>query len=155
MFTIDFEESFDQLPLFVLNILKLCTDTYSDNEITNSSGYIFDRLIQYFINLDSKSIEYDQIFFFCSFNKIFFSNKKYTSNVRLCIVHILNAIELSPELGVILLRTFKVEVILEIFRLHMSLLNRKFRVMMYRNYSLHFVLHLSSLCQKIEQSKAK
>ena len=54
MFTIDFEESFDQLPLFVLNILKLCTDTYSDNEITNSSGYIFDRLIQYFINLDSK-----------------------------------------------------------------------------------------------------
>ncbi|CAF0781446.1 unnamed protein product [Adineta steineri] len=91
MFTIDFELNFDQLPIFVLNILKLCNDNHSENEISSSSGYIFDRLIQYFINLDKKSND----------------NKQYTSNIRLCIVHILNAIELSPELGTILLRTFK------------------------------------------------
>ncbi|CAF1185633.1 unnamed protein product [Adineta ricciae] len=91
MFTLDFESMVDQLPVFVVNILKLCSDTRLENEITSSSGYIFDRLVQYFIDLDKKSNE----------------NKQYTANVRLCIVHILNAIELSPELGTILLRTFK------------------------------------------------
>ncbi|CAF3675933.1 unnamed protein product [Rotaria sordida] len=91
MFTIDFESSIDQLPIFVLNILQLCIDNRLENEITSCSGYIFDRLIQYFINLDSKSND----------------NKQYTSNIRLCIVHILNTIELSPDLGMTLLRTFK------------------------------------------------
>jgi hypothetical protein len=57
IFTFDFESSIDQLPIFVLNILKLCSDDRLENEITSSSGYIFDRLIQYFINLDSKSNE--------------------------------------------------------------------------------------------------
>ncbi len=57
MFTIDFQSSIDQLPIFVLNILKLCHDNHLENEITNLSGYIFDRLIEYFINLDSKSNE--------------------------------------------------------------------------------------------------
>ncbi|CAF1370108.1 unnamed protein product [Rotaria magnacalcarata] len=91
MFTIDFETSIDQLPIFVLNILQLCVDNRLENEITSCSGYIFDRLIQYFINLDSKS----------------YDNKQYTSNIRLCIVHILNTIEISADLGMTLLRTFK------------------------------------------------
>ena len=134
MFTIDFTSSIDQLPIFVLNILKLCTDNHSENEITNISGYIFDNLVEYFINLDS--------------------NKQYTSNVRLCIVHILNAIELSPDLGMILLRTFKVQFLL-LFFLFFILSNRKFKIMTYQNYFLHFVLHLYLLYQKIEQSEAK
>ncbi|CAF3531820.1 unnamed protein product [Rotaria sp. Silwood1] len=91
MFAIDFESSIDQLPIFVLNILQLCIDNRLENEITSCSTYIFDRLIQYFINLDSKSND----------------NKQYTSNIRLCIVHILNTIELSSDLGITLLRTFK------------------------------------------------
>ncbi len=57
IFTIDFESSMDPLPIFVLNILQLCHDSRQDNEVTSSSGYIFDRLIQYFINLDSQSSE--------------------------------------------------------------------------------------------------
>ena len=57
MFTLDFESMVDQLPVFVVNILKLCSDTRLENEITSSSGYIFDRLIQYFIDLDKKSNE--------------------------------------------------------------------------------------------------
>ncbi len=57
IFTIDFESSIDQLPIFVLNILQLCHDNRLENEITTISGYIFDRLIQYFINLDSQSSE--------------------------------------------------------------------------------------------------
>ena len=40
---------------------------------------------------------------------VFHRYKQYTPNIRLCIVHILNAIELSPDLGLMLLRTFKVE----------------------------------------------
>jgi uncharacterized RDD family membrane protein YckC len=135
MFTIDFTSSIDQLPIFVLNILKLCTDNHSENEITNISGYIFDNLIEYFINLDS--------------------NKQYTSNIRLCIVHILNTIELSPDLGTILLRTFKVEFLLFLVFFFIFLSNRKFRIMMYQKYFLHFVLHLYLLYQKIEQYEAK
>ena len=37
------------------------------------------------------------------------SEKQYVSNIRLCIVHLLNAIELTTDLGMILLRTFKVK----------------------------------------------
>lgn len=57
MFTLDFESMVDQLPVFVVNILKLCSDTRLENEITSLSGYVFDRLIQYFIDLDKKSNE--------------------------------------------------------------------------------------------------
>lgn len=53
----------------------------------------------------SNSFSSKQIFF-----KPFFSSsdKQYVSNLRLCIVHLLNAIELTTDLGMILLRTFKV-----------------------------------------------
>ena len=56
-FRIDFDSSVEHLPVFVLNMLKLCCDSCSENEITSSTGYIFDQLIQYFIRLDAKSTE--------------------------------------------------------------------------------------------------
>jgi hypothetical protein len=37
------ESSIYQLPVFVLNILELCNDNHLENEIANSSGYIFDH----------------------------------------------------------------------------------------------------------------
>ena len=57
MFNIDFDASIDHLPIFVLNMLKLCHDNSSSNDITSCSAYVFDRLVEYFTNLDSKSQE--------------------------------------------------------------------------------------------------
>lgn len=54
IFTIDLQSSPDQLPIFVLNILQLCHDQRRENEITSLSGYIFDRLIEFFIHLDTQ-----------------------------------------------------------------------------------------------------
>lgn len=58
MFHIDFDSSIDHLPIFVLNILKLCIDETADHEISSSSSFILDRLIDYFIDLDSKAQQY-------------------------------------------------------------------------------------------------
>lgn len=53
LFNIDFDESIDLLSDFVSNILKIC----AENPSNNTSSHIFDRLVEFFIKLDSKSAE--------------------------------------------------------------------------------------------------
>ncbi|CAF0743259.1 unnamed protein product [Didymodactylos carnosus] len=83
LFTIDYDLTQD-LPNFIYEVLKLCTES-------RLNEYILNKILKYFIEKDEHLS----------------NNQHYISSTRLCIYHLVNAIELMPDVAKDLLKVLK------------------------------------------------